>query len=71
MFKRFLMAVAAVLFAFSVAPAWADSYQDALKVFKGAGQSGQFFFKIIFQFLLRDTGQIVHRFGNGNIFQII
>jgi hypothetical protein len=43
MFKRFLMMVATALFAFSVAPAWADSYQDALKVFKGAGQSAEFF----------------------------
>lgn len=43
MIRRFLMAVAAAMFAFSVAPAWADSYQDAQKVFKNAGQSGQFF----------------------------
>jgi lipid-binding SYLF domain-containing protein len=42
LFTRF---IALALLALPMAPAWADSYDDATKVFLNAGESGEFFSK--------------------------
>jgi hypothetical protein len=43
MFKRFVYIIAFLAIAIPVSPAWADAYQDTIKVFKRAGESGRFF----------------------------
>ena len=43
--KIFARFMALVVLAFMAVPAWADEYDDAIKVFLNAGQSGEFFSK--------------------------
>ena len=43
MLKRFVYIIAFLAIAAPVSPAWADAYQDTIKVFKRAGESGRFF----------------------------
>ena len=43
MIKRLIPILAFLALALPVAPAWADSYQDTINVFKKAGQSSRYF----------------------------
>ena len=45
MLKRLVSIIGFVAVALSISPAWADEYQDAINVFKKAGDSGAFFNK--------------------------
>jgi lipid-binding SYLF domain-containing protein len=43
MFNRLTSIIAFVFVALAVSPAWADEYSDTIKIFKDAGESGDFF----------------------------
>jgi lipid-binding SYLF domain-containing protein len=43
MFKRLIPIFALLSMMLAISPAWADDYQEAINVFKNAGESGNFF----------------------------
>lgn len=43
MLRRLMSILTLALLALPLSPAWADEYSEAIKVFKGAGESGGFF----------------------------
>jgi len=45
MFKNFIRYLAVLMLALPATSAWADSYDDTIKVFLNAGESGEFFSK--------------------------
>ena len=67
---RFL---ALVLLALPIAPAWADAYDDAHKVFLNAGESGEFFSKSYGYALFPSIGKagvgVGGAFGKGRVYE--
>ena len=70
--KSFIRFLAFALLALPLAPAWADAYDDATKVFLNAGESGEFFSKSYGYALFPSIGKggvgIGGAFGKGRVY---
>jgi lipid-binding SYLF domain-containing protein len=73
MFKRFVYIIAFLAIAIPVSPAWADVFQDTIKVFKKAGESGRFFSGAygyaVFPTIGKGGVGIGAAHGNGRVFE--
>ena len=73
MLKRFVYIIAFLAIAAPVSPAWADAYQDTIKVFKRAGESGRFFNAAygyaVFPTIGKGGVGIGAAHGNGRVFE--
>lgn len=73
MLKRLVSVLAFLAIALSVLPAWADDYQDAVNLFKKAGQSGTFFGKsygyAVFPTVGKGGAGVGGAFGKGRVYE--
>src|SRR3974377_859489 len=71
MFMRFVSIIA--FFAIAIAPVWADDYQDTIKVFKNAGESGRLFTSAygyaVFPTIAKGGVGVGGAFGKGRVYE--